>query len=106
MNHEHTQPPGPPRPGGFSIPLLAPAAAVDPICGMTVDPAHAAGSVEHEGRKYYFCSPHCVQKFRSNPQAYLSGAPSTAECPARVCPPGAVEYYCPMVPDVVSDHPG
>jgi Cu+-exporting ATPase len=73
---------------------------------MTVDPARAAGSVEHDGRTYYFCSPHCVQKFRANPAAYLGGAPAREECPSGVCAPAAAEYYCPMDPEVVSDHPG
>ncbi len=30
--------------------------AVDPVCGMTVDPARAAGQTEHAGTTYYFCS--------------------------------------------------
>ncbi len=37
--------------------------AIDPICGMTVDPATAAGSYFHEGTTYYFCSKGCQQKF-------------------------------------------
>jgi Cu+-exporting ATPase len=37
--------------------------AVDPICGMTVDPATAAGSYIHAGVTYYFCSKGCQQKF-------------------------------------------
>ncbi|MGH2695525.1 MAG: heavy metal translocating P-type ATPase, partial [Actinomycetota bacterium] len=28
----------------------------DPVCGMTVDPSSAAGSEEHGGKTYYFCS--------------------------------------------------
>jgi Cu+-exporting ATPase len=100
MNHDHGHPPGP-RPGGFSLPVLAPAGAVDPVCGMTVDPARAAGSVEYNGQTYYFCSPHCVQKFRANPAAYLGAAPAREECPT-----SAAEYFCPMDPDVVSDRPG
>jgi Cu+-exporting ATPase len=107
MSHTHDQPPGR-RPGGFSLPMTAPApaGAVDPVCGMTVDPAHAAGSAEHGGRNYYFCSPHCVQKFRANPRAYLEGPPAGEECPSGVCAPAAAEYFCPMDPDVVSDRPG
>jgi Cu+-exporting ATPase len=73
---------------------------------MTVDPAHAAGSVEHDGRTYYFCSPHCIEKFRANPRAYLEGTPAPASCPSGVCGSGAIEYFCPMHPEVVSDHPG
>src|SRR5215212_6853800 len=36
---------------------------VDPICGMTVDPASAAGTSERDGVRYYFCAPGCKQKF-------------------------------------------
>jgi len=36
---------------------------IDPICGMTVNPETAAGSFQHEGRTYYFCSKGCLQKF-------------------------------------------
>jgi Cu+-exporting ATPase len=44
----------------------------DPVCGMDVDPARAAGSYEYEGQKYYFCNPRCLEKFRVDPQKYLS----------------------------------
>ena len=36
---------------------------IDPICGMTVKPETAAGSYNHEGKTYYFCSKGCLQKF-------------------------------------------
>jgi Cu+-exporting ATPase len=36
---------------------------VDPVCGMTVDPARAAGTSERDGVRYYFCAPGCKQKF-------------------------------------------
>ena len=49
---------------------------------MTVDPSHAAGSHSHEGKIYYFCSTHCLEKFRANPPAYLSGSPASAACPS------------------------
>jgi len=31
-------------------PTASAAASVDPVCGMTVDPARAAGHAEHAGR--------------------------------------------------------
>ncbi len=49
--------------------------ATDPVCGMSVDPATAATSIEHEGHLYYFCSQHCAQAFAAEPGAYVS-APS------------------------------
>jgi len=48
--------------------------ALDPVCGMTVDPARAAGQFEHDGTTYYFCSKGCLAKFAVDPQKYLSGA--------------------------------
>ncbi|HQZ98368.1 MAG TPA: heavy metal translocating P-type ATPase [Pyrinomonadaceae bacterium] len=41
---------------------------IDPICGMTVDPAKAAGTFNHEGKTYYFCSKGCLQKFIAQTQ--------------------------------------
>jgi Cu+-exporting ATPase len=49
-----------------------PSAAIDPVCGMTVDPDSAAGSYEYEGRTYYFCSTHCLHKFRDDPERFLN----------------------------------
>src|SRR5512134_46667 len=43
---------------------------VDPVCGMEVDPAEAAGKREYKGKTYYFCSDHCVNKFDGHPEEY------------------------------------
>ena len=34
------------------LPMVQAPGAVDPVCGMTVDPATAKFSTEHEGRTY------------------------------------------------------
>jgi len=44
----------------------------DPVCGMTVDPATAAASVEHEGNVYYFCGKGCAKGFRAHPGKYVN----------------------------------
>lgn len=44
--------------------------AKDPVCGMTVDVAHAKHTAVFEGRTVYFCCPHCKAAFERNPQAY------------------------------------
>lgn len=36
----------------------------DPICGMKVLPATAAGKYEHQGETIYFCSKGCLEKFK------------------------------------------
>ncbi|GIW07520.1 MAG: hypothetical protein KatS3mg060_2325 [Dehalococcoidia bacterium] len=49
--------------------------AKDPVCGMQVDPAHAAGTSHYRGQTVYFCSPSCKQRFDEDPQRYVA-APS------------------------------
>ncbi len=44
--------------------------AKDPVCGMQVDPAKAAGTSEYQGQTYVFCSAGCKKKFDSTPQQY------------------------------------
>jgi Cu+-exporting ATPase len=45
--------------------------AVDPVCGMTVDPATAKFSADHDGTTYYFCCGGCLAKFQADPAKYL-----------------------------------
>jgi Cu+-exporting ATPase len=48
----------------------------DPVCGMSINPADAASSIEHEGHTYYFCSAACAAKFTVHPEQYISAAHS------------------------------
>jgi len=75
---------------------------IDPVCHMTVDPTHAAGTSEYDGRKYYFCSQGCVAKFEADPERYLN--PDSAK-PAPPQPANVV-YTCPMHPQVRQIGPG
>jgi uncharacterized membrane protein YraQ (UPF0718 family)/YHS domain-containing protein len=43
--------------------------ATDPVCGMTVDRATARSTVL-DGRRYWFCSEHCLQRFERDPGAF------------------------------------
>ncbi|HET7230709.1 MAG TPA: heavy metal translocating P-type ATPase [Longimicrobium sp.] len=52
--------------------------AIDPVCGMTVDPANAAGSSEANGHAYWFCSAGCKQRFDADPEKYLASADESA----------------------------
>jgi Cu+-exporting ATPase len=89
---------GPAAPG---LSMAPPSTAIDPVCGMTIDTASAAATATHEGKTYYFCHPHCKQRFQANPQQFLAPPESR---PTIAAPPGAT-YTCPMHPEVVSDHP-
>ena len=46
----------------------------DPVCGMEVDPASAAGTAEYRGKTYYFCSPGCKAAFEREPEKYVQQA--------------------------------
>ena len=46
--------------------------ATDPVCGMTVDEASAAGKSVFDGRTFYFCSAHCLRAFEANPQPFVT----------------------------------
>lgn len=49
--------------------------AIDPVCGMQVDPASATAkglTAEHEGQTYYFCGRGCLLDFSENPAPYLA----------------------------------
>ncbi|MFO0890935.1 MAG: heavy metal translocating P-type ATPase [Isosphaeraceae bacterium] len=74
----------------------------DPVCGMQVDPATAAGSSEHGGTAYFFCSASCKRKFDADPMRYLSGEVAKP-APA---PSEGIFYTCPMHPEIVRDTPG
>jgi YHS domain-containing protein len=43
----------------------------DPVCGMDIDPATAAGKSEYKGQTYYFCSLGCKKAFDKEPEKYL-----------------------------------
>lgn len=43
---------------------------IDPVCGMSIDPATAAGKTSYEGRDYYFCSKACEEEFTRDPARY------------------------------------
>jgi Cu+-exporting ATPase len=76
---------------------------IDPICGMKVDPAKAAGTSTVDGKTYFFCSLGCKAKFDAQ-----SAAAAAAPSPPVPSPPPikASEWTCPMHPEVVRNGPG
>ena len=42
----------------------------DPVCGMEIDPAAAAGTSEYGGSTYHFCSTACKTRFDAEPAKY------------------------------------
>ena len=105
----------------------------DPVCGMNIDPAKAAGKAEHSGKTYFFCGKGCAARFEKEPEKFLSAsgtAPIAAprghehsshvtviqpavhqDKPAAGAPAPAkategARYVCPMHPEIVRPGPG
>ncbi|MFZ1106915.1 MAG: heavy metal translocating P-type ATPase [Rhodomicrobium sp.] len=75
--------------------------AIDPVCGMSVDPRGARHRAGHKGRTYYFCCAGCKAKFESDPPRYLNKA---ARAPAPVSADAI--HTCPMHPEIRQAGPG
>ncbi|MGC8915589.1 MAG: heavy metal translocating P-type ATPase [Thermoanaerobaculum sp.] len=94
--------------------------ALDPVCGMAVDPQRTPHRFEYEGTTYFFCCPHCLEKFARDPQKYLlqpTPQRATPASPRAQVPPPSTDqpgkapresqvYTCPMDPEVREPHPG
>ena len=95
-----------------SADMPVPSETVDPVCGMTVDPATNTISHEHAGRTYYFCSGGCRAKFQADPDRFLNPPPEAAEPPsasakASADTPGtSIWFTCPMDLEVRESEPG
>src|SRR5689334_6979194 len=88
----------------------------DPVCGMPVSPETSKHSYRHGGKTFFFCCAGCLEKFKSDPGAYLKGSPqkgSHQAAASSLVTPGpplataaeSISYVCPMCPDVRSPHP-
>lgn len=88
--------------------------AIDPVCGMAVEPEKARAQLAYQGQTYYFCSARCKAKFERDPAAYLPGPNHAAassgphdRAPEQPAPErGASMYTCPMHPEVRQPGPG
>ncbi|HEY6271200.1 MAG TPA: heavy metal translocating P-type ATPase, partial [Terriglobales bacterium] len=85
---------------------------VDPVCGMLVDPQRSLGTAEYQGKRFFFCSAGCAQRFQTSPEKYLSVAKpdspllelgavaSTIKPQATAAGRFGAIYVCPMDPEV------
>jgi Cu+-exporting ATPase len=94
--------------------------ARDPVCAMNVNPATAKFVTEREGKRYYFCSRGCLERFEADAAKYLHkptsdlstlGAlkpkPADVEAGGRKPEAGSgTSYVCPMCPEVRESKPG
>ena len=87
-----------------------PETVIDPVCGMSVDPAGAAHSHPHHGQTYYFCGAGCLAKFEADPDRFLASAAGGSAGPddGGAAETGGAEtwFSCPMDPEVRQLGPG
>ena len=74
---------------------------LDPVCGMTVDPATSKHRFDHDGKTFHFCSAGCRTKFAADPAKYLA----KQKAPEPELPAGTT-YTCPMHPEIRQVGPG
>jgi len=103
-----------------AAPTAAPVLALDPVCGMSVDPATAKWTAEVEGKTWYFCSEGCRNKFVADPAAYRDTSRFSLPMPPgahhhhghkaheqHAAPvPKGTKWTCPMHPEIVRDEAG
>lgn len=80
----------------------------DPVCGMTVNPGSAQFHYEYKGVTYYFCCGQCLEKFKKDPEIFISkkSAGEAVPEPLRIkqAVPG-ITYTCPMHPEIRETKP-
>jgi len=86
-------------------------AVKDPVCGMEVDRNTATHRADHNGNEYFFCSDHCLEKFRTDPGRYLDvSRQDRLEADEAKATSGSTNsnaiYTCPMDPEVRQSKPG
>lgn len=94
-DHENCCEPAKAPPGADGV-------AIDPVCGMSVTIEGAEHRAEHDNAQHYFCSSRCHDKFRADPELYLSGEHLNV---VEDMPEGTI-YTCPMHPEIRQTGPG
>src|ERR1700728_3405509 len=79
------------------------ATAIDPVCGMKVDPAKSPHRHDYRHKTSHFCGAGCRGKFAADPVKYLDKGKPAAASPS--APVDAI-YTCPMHPEVRQFGPG
>lgn len=73
----------------------------DPVCNMTVS-TDATFSYLHAGEQFYFCSEHCLHKFKDHPELYLDKFPQQPQASDNK----SNTYTCPMHPEILQQGSG
>lgn len=78
----------------------------DPVCGMETEDKHEFLLHHYEGERYFFCSEHCLKKFKENPESYFNEHDEIQDSKLSEKTDSNGQYTCPMHPEVIEDEPG
>ena len=70
--------------------------AIDPVCGMQVQVAHASATARHDGAAYYFCAERCRDRFVADPERFTAGVTGAAHGMDEDDTPQLVDPVCGM----------
>ncbi|KFN40012.1 copper ABC transporter ATPase [Smithella sp. F21] len=74
---------------------------IDPVCNMVVS-SDSQYHYYYANKDYYFCSEHCLHKFKDHPEQYINKeSPPSLETHGNL-----VIYTCPMHPEIKQQGPG
>ncbi|MFZ3157101.1 MAG: heavy metal translocating P-type ATPase [Smithella sp.] len=74
---------------------------IDPVCNMVVS-SDSQYHYYYANKDYYFCSEHCLHKFKDRPEQYMNKeSPPSLETHGKL-----VIYTCPMHPEIKQQGPG
>lgn len=74
---------------------------IDPVCNMVVS-SDSQYHYYYANKDYYFCSEHCLHKFKDHPEQYMNKeSPPSLETHGNL-----VIYTCPMHPEINQQGPG
>ncbi|MEN8135469.1 MAG: heavy metal translocating P-type ATPase [Thermodesulfobacteriota bacterium] len=77
----------------------------DPVCGMSTKDEKAFMSHEHGGETFYFCSDHCLAKFKNDPGFYTEAKDDVVSSGNKSVGSSRI-YTCPMHPEIEQGEPG
>src|SRR5262249_44687468 len=80
--------------------------AHDPVCGMTVNPTTAPHHADNAGRRYFFCSAKCYDRFVADSARYPAPYRIHQEPISPPQAPGKTLWTCPMHPQILRSEPG
>ena len=91
---------------GLQLPVLQTPQAIDPVCGMRVNPQRASATAQWNAQTFYFCNPKCRDRFIAAPLQFVDDHGARLPAAQKTAAPEGTIYVCPMDPEIRESKPG